>query len=210
MDTLGWPCGLQGTQLEGAGAHWTAREVLQQPQVWAEIHSLIAGEAAHLAEFLDPLVARSDVRILLTGAGTSAHIGECLAPALTRTLGRNVDAVPTTDLVASPQSYISRDSQLLLVSFGRSGNSPESVAAIEVADACARQCSHLIFTCDAEGALYKRAQVSPRSYAVLLPQKSNDRSFAMTSSFTGRVLSAALAFRAGPASAARAAALARL
>jgi tagatose-6-phosphate ketose/aldose isomerase len=125
-------------------------------------------------------------------------------------LGRNVDAVPTTDLVASPQSYLSRDSQLLLVSFGRSGNSPESVAAVEVADTCARQCSHLIFTCDAEGALYKRAKISPRSYAVLLPEKSNDRSFAMTSSFTGMVLSGALAFRAVPAGAARAAALACL
>jgi tagatose-6-phosphate ketose/aldose isomerase len=206
MDTFG----LNATQLEGAGAHWTAREVLQQPQVWAEIHSLIAGEAARLTEFLHPLVTRPDVRILLTGAGTSAHIGECLAPALTRTLGRNVEAVPTTDLVASPQSYLSRDSQLLLVSFGRSGNSPESVAAVEVAEACARQCSHLLFTCDAEGALYKRAVVSSRSRAILLPEKSNDRSFAMTSSFTGMVLSAALAFRAAPAGAARAAALARL
>ncbi len=210
MDTFGLPFGLHGTQLDGAGAHWTAREVLQQPQVWAEIHSLIAGEAARLAEFLDPLVTRPDVRILLTGAGTSAHIGECLAPALTRALGRNADAVPTTDLVASPQSYLSRDSQLLLVSFGRSGNSPESVAAVEVADAYARQCSHLIFTCDAEGALYKRAQVSPRSRAVLLPEKSNDRSFAMTSSFTGMVLAGALAFRAVPAGSARATALARL
>src|ERR1700736_5593485 len=206
MDTFG----LSATQLDGAGAHWTAREVLQQPQVWAEIHSLIAGEAARLGEFLDPLIARPDVRILLTGAGTSAHIGECLAPALTRTLGRNVEAVPTTDLVASPHSYLSRDSQLLLVSFGRSGNSPESVAAVEVAEACARQCSHLMFTCDAEGALYKRAGVSSRSRAILLPEKSNDRSFAMTSSFTGMVLSAALAFRAVPAGAARAAALARL
>ena len=210
MDIFGLPFGLNGAQLDAAGAHWTAREVLQQPQVWAEIHSLLAGEAARLREFLDPLVARPEVRILLTGAGTSAHIGECLAPALTRALRRNVEAVPTTDLVASPQSYLSRDSQVLLVSFGRSGNSPESVAAVEVADACTRQCSHLIFTCDAEGALYKRARVAPRSHAVLLPEKSNDRSFAMTSSFTGMVLSGALAFRAVPAGATRSAALARL
>jgi tagatose-6-phosphate ketose/aldose isomerase len=206
MDTFG----LNATQLDAAGAHWTAREVLQQPQVWAEIYSLIEREAAHLAAFLDPLVVRPDVRIVLTGAGTSAHIGECLAPALTRALGRNVDAVATTDLVANPQSYLSRDSQLLLVSFGRSGNSPESVAAVEVADACVRQCSHLIFTCDADGALYKRARVSPRSHAVLLPEKSNDRSFAMTSSFTGMMLAGALAFRAVPAGAARSAVLSRL
>jgi tagatose-6-phosphate ketose/aldose isomerase len=202
--------GLSTAQLDAAGAHWTAREVLQQPRVWAEIHSLIAGEAARLAEFLEPLLARPEVRILLTGAGTSAHIGECLAPALTRTLGRNVEAVPTTDLVASPRSHFCRDSQVLLVSFGRSGSSPESVAAVEVADACAGLCSHLIFTCDAEGALYKRAKGSARARAVLLPEKSNDRSFAMTSSFTGMLLSGALAFRAVPIGSARAAVLERL
>jgi tagatose-6-phosphate ketose/aldose isomerase len=67
-----------------------------------------------------------------------------------------------------------------------------------------------MFTCDAEGALYKRAKASPRSHAVLLPEKSNDRSFAMTSSFTGMILSGALAFRAVPTGAARAATLARL
>jgi len=50
-------------------AHWTAREVLQQPQVWAEIYSLIEREAARLAGFLDPLIARRDVRVVLTGAG---------------------------------------------------------------------------------------------------------------------------------------------
>jgi tagatose-6-phosphate ketose/aldose isomerase len=206
MDTFG----LNAAQVDAAGAHWTAREVLQQPQVWAEIYRLIDGEAARLGGFLDSLIARPDVRIVLTGAGTSAHIGECLAPVLTRALGRNVDAVATTDLVASPKSYLSRDSQLLLVSFGRSGSSPESVAAVEVADACARQCSHLIFTCDAEGALYKRARVSPRSHAVLLPEKSNDRSFAMTSSFTGMVLAGALAFRAVPAGVGRAGVLSGL
>jgi len=57
------PFGLNGAQLDAAGAHWTAREVLQQPQVWAEIHSLLAGEAARLREFLDPLLARPEVRI---------------------------------------------------------------------------------------------------------------------------------------------------
>jgi len=202
--------GLSATQIDSAGAHWTAREVLQQPRIWAQIETLITGESARLFAFLEPLLKLADLRILLTGAGTSAHIGECLAPALARTLARRVDAIPTTDLVASPQSYLTSNTPTLLVSFGRSGNSPESVAALEIADACVSRCSHLIFTCDAEGALYKRAKLAPHSYVILLPEASNDRGFAMTSSFTGMLLAAALTFRAVPTGDARTAALASL
>src|SRR5437763_11167235 len=43
---------------------------------------------------------------VLTGAGTSAFIGECLAPALARKLAR-VEAIPTTDIVASPDTFLS-------------------------------------------------------------------------------------------------------
>jgi tagatose-6-phosphate ketose/aldose isomerase len=202
--------GLSAREIDSAGAHWTAREVLQQPRIWAQIETLIASEAARLSGFLDPLLKLPDLRILLTGAGTSAHIGECLAPALTRILARVVDAVPTTDLVASPQSYLSPETPALVLSFGRSGNSPESVAAVEIADACVRNCSHLIVTCDAEGALYKRASTAPNTYVIRLPEASNDRSFAMTSSFTGMLLAAALAFRVVPSGGTRMSALTHL
>jgi tagatose-6-phosphate ketose/aldose isomerase len=188
--------GLSAKEIEDAGAEWTAREVLQQPDVWVEIERLIAGEARGLAEFLDPLLARADARVVLTGAGTSAYIGECLAPALARMWGRRVDAIPTTDLVASPQSYLWPATPTLLVSFGRSGNSPESVAAVRLADAIVKDCAHLILTCDGEGALAKYAAKHSRARVVTLPERSNDRSFAMTSSFTGMVLAGALAFGA--------------
>src|SRR5262249_28210077 len=157
----------------------------QQPRIWAEVETLIAQDAARIAGFLDPLLEQRDLRIVLTGAGTSAHIGECLAPALGRSSGHRVDAISTTDIVASPESCLSAGTPTLMVSFGRSGNSPESIAAVEVADAFIQQCSHLVLTCDAEGALYKRAKSSAGAYAILLPEESNDRSFAMTSSFTG-------------------------
>jgi tagatose-6-phosphate ketose/aldose isomerase len=206
MDTFGF----DALQIDSAGAHWTAREILQQPRIWGEIDTLIASEAPRLAKFLDPLLKLPNLRILLTGAGTSAHIGECLAPALARILARRVDAIPTTDLVASPQSYLSQSTPTLVVSFGRSGNSPESVAAIEIADACLTYCSHLVFTCDARGTLYKRASAARDSCVILLPDAANDRSFAMTSSFTGMLLAAALTFGAAPAGGAQTPALEHL
>lgn len=190
--------GLSAAQIDRAGAHWTAREVLQQPRIWSETETLIAQQSERLRAFLKPLLETPNLRIVLTGAGTSAFIGECLAPALARALDTRVDAVATTDLVASPRSFLSPKAPTLIVSFGRSGNSPESVAALEISDAALEHCSHLIFTCDASGALYGRANGSAHALAVLLPEDSNDRSFAMTSSFSGMLWAAALALRAVP------------
>jgi len=68
MDVLG----LTAAQIEAAGAHWTAREVLQQPRIWPEIEALIEREATRLSKFSKPLLKRPELRILLTGAGTSA------------------------------------------------------------------------------------------------------------------------------------------
>jgi tagatose-6-phosphate ketose/aldose isomerase len=136
------------------------------------------------------------LRIVLAGAGTSGFIGECLAPALARRTNLRVEAVSTTDLVASPGSWLVANAPTLLVSFSRSGNSPEAVAAIDVAEACVKHCYHLIVTCDAEGALYRSAKTRSNAKSILLPDAANDRSFAMTSSFTGMLLAAAMAFGA--------------
>jgi tagatose-6-phosphate ketose/aldose isomerase len=190
MDYLG----MSQDRLEKAGGYWTAREISQQPAIWPLIQGLTASDAAASRAFLDPLMRRRDLRIVLTGAGTSAFVGECLAPALARKSGVAVDAVATTDLVGSPMSWLKPRVPTLLVSFARSGNSPESVAAVTLAEQCVQECHHLIFTCNAEGALHHLAKDARNSRMVLLPEATNDRGFAMTSSFSGMLLAAALAF----------------
>ncbi len=214
--------GLSAAELAAAGGEWTAREILQQPALWLQIESWLRAEAPRLQQFLAPLLARPNLRIVLTGAGTSAFIGECLAPALARMLagtpahtpaetpGRRVEAIATTDLVADPAGTLGVGGPTLLVSFARSGNSPESVAALELASRCAAPCAHLVVTCNAQGALYRRAAERPDGCALLLPEAANDRGFAMTSSFSGMLLAAALAFGAVRGDGTRAAALGRL
>jgi tagatose-6-phosphate ketose/aldose isomerase len=152
------------------------------------------GDAGSLRDFLDPLLKRRDLRIVLTGAGTSAFVGECLAPALKGRTRLRVDAVPSTDLISSPDSWLTADIPTLLVSFARSGNSPESLEALNVADQIVSDCHHLIVTCNREGALYGRGSGRRNTHLVLLPDEANDRGFAMTSSFTGMMLAAARAF----------------
>ncbi len=187
--------GLTPEELERNGAHWTAREIAQQPRLWQEIEQLVATEAARLSAFLEPLLRTPNLRIVLTGAGTSAFIGECLAPALLKCRGGWVSAISTTDLVSAPAGHLAREAPTLLVSFARSGNSPESVAALELAQQCVSQCYHLIITCNREGALYRLGRALHNARVLLLPEEADDRGFAMTSSFSGMLLAAALVFR---------------
>jgi tagatose-6-phosphate ketose/aldose isomerase len=181
-------------ELETAGGIWTAREIAQQPAVWTKIERLMTRDAGALRAFLDPLLQRRDLRIVLTGAGTSAFVGECLAPALKRRTHCRVDAVATTDLVGSTDTWLEPTVPMLLVSFARSGNSPESVAALTLAEQCVPECHHLIFTCNAEGALHRLGRTTRNTHIVLLPEETNDRGFAMTSSFSGMLLATALTF----------------
>ena len=183
------------TEANQAGAQWTLREILQQPRIWAEIVRLMNSGAGAADGFIRPLLERSDIRIVLTGAGTSAFIGECLAPAIAARWKCRVEAVATTDLVACPHEWLLPQVPTLLVSFARSGNSPESMAAAHLAQSRLTQCHHLIVTCSAEGELCRRAGQWPNAHVMLLPEETNDRGFAMTSSFSAMLLAAGLAFQ---------------
>jgi len=179
---------------ETPGGELTAREIAQQPDVWLDIAALVDRERARLGAFLAPALANPRIRVVLTGAGTSSYIGACLAPTLAQHLGQRVEAVATTDLVSGPHLYLQRDVPTLLVSFARSGGSPESVAAIDVAQRALDEVHHLVITCNAEGLLATQMSGESNACVLVLPDSTNDRGFAMTSSFTSMVLTAALMF----------------
>jgi tagatose-6-phosphate ketose/aldose isomerase len=174
--------GIAEPDLAASGAIWTAREIEQQPRLLEQTHELVAKQRNALDEFVSAVTGNPAARVVLTGAGTSAYIGECLAPALDRQLSARVDAVATTDIVSAPDLYLDPDQPLLLVSLGRSGNSPESVAAVRLAESIVRDVRHLVITCNPDGQL-GRIDVA-RRYTLRLPAETHDVSFAMTSSFS--------------------------
>jgi len=174
--------GIREDDLAASGALWTAREIEQQPQSLQRTHTLLAGLHAELRAFIAPIADNPLARIILTGAGTSSYIGGCLAAILDAKLVARVDAVPTTDIVSCPHLYLHADQPLLLVSFGRSGNSPESLQAVTLAESLVKDVRHLLVTCNAEGAL-NRTQTR-QAMTLLLPEETHDVSFAMTSSFS--------------------------
>ncbi|MGW4659676.1 SIS domain-containing protein [Streptomyces sp. NPDC004279] len=181
---------------QGGGADHTVAEITQQPSVWREVGAIVADGRDRLETFLKPLLAEEDLRIVLTGAGTSAFAGEVVRSAIAQATGRHVDAVSTTDIVADPYAAFPYDVPTLLVSFARSGDSPESVAATRLAEQVLTRVNHLVITCNSAGHLARTHGETSASHVLLMPAAANDQGFAMTSSFTSMLLASLLAFGA--------------
>ncbi|WP_137145453.1 SIS domain-containing protein [Mycolicibacterium sp. CR10] len=182
----------------------TILEIGQQPDAWREVAGRPDDQAA---AFLRGLVGRPDLRVILAGAGSSAFAGEIAAPALRAHLHRRVEAIATTSIVASPLDWLEPRTPTLLVSFGRSGNSPESLATTALADSIVDEVWHLVLTCDRDGKLGRAHRGRADSCVVFMPERTNDSGFAMTSSLTSMLLNCLMLL--GPATAADAEALAR-
>jgi len=176
----------------------TAEEIAQQPRVWREMGESLNAQQAALAAFLGPWLAQPGHRVILTGAGSSAYVGETLADEINRDWPARVRAVPTTSLLTHPDLYLQQDQPTLLVSFARSGNSPESLAAVELLRQQVAEPRFLNITCNAGGELYLGNQGRADTLNLLMPAASCDRGFAMTSSFTSMQLAALIAFSPAP------------
>ena len=164
---------------------FTYKEIFQQPSAWLKAYSLMVERKDEICAFMGRYLT-TETDIVLTGAGTSAFIGDAIAPLL-RPIWGNVRAVATTDIVTSGAYYLRQDRPLLLVSFARSGNSPESVAAVEVANELCKEVAHIYITCNAQGHLAASAK-GENILTLLLPEETDDKSLAMTSSFSTMLL----------------------
>lgn len=186
--------GLEISKLEDCSGLNTAKEIIQQPDTWRESVKNLIKNKIEIKSFIDSFLSKKEFRIILTGAGTSAFAGEVCEPYLTSLLNKRVEAIATTDLVASPKSYFIKDMPTLLISFARSGNSPESVHAVNLASQLVDDLYQVVITCNENGKLAKNTVNDEKSLLLLMPPQTNDLGFAMTSSFTTMVLNAMAVF----------------
>ncbi len=168
----------------------TIREIAHQPKMWMDTYDIVLSQKQEIEAFLASNSIQKDTEIILTGAGSSAYIADTAVCEYMKAGYVNARAVATTDIVSAP-SYFLSPSPKLFISFGRSGNSPESVAAYEVANKCCKGSHHLIITCNPDGELAKRVEPG-KDLVIVLPDGTNDRSLAMTSSFTSMLVTSLL------------------
>lgn len=180
-------------ELEAKSAIHTASEIYQQPEVWQELFSLLADQKDSLKEFITSIYKKhSQVRVIFTGAGTSAFAGDTLVPELRRQNQENVqfESIATTDIVSNPTTYLEQEVPTIMVSFARSGNSPESVAAVSLGAKLINDFYQVVITCNPDGQLAENVKNDRNSMTVSLPEKAHDQGFAMTSSFTSMIIAA--------------------
>lgn len=144
----------------------TRAEIQQQPETWPET----------VRRVREAMPCKLPAAVL-TGAGTSAYAGQAVEGAWPGSA-----AVATTELFLDFEAPLTARS--MVVSFARSGDSPESLAVVDKIHRARPGVRHLALTSNPEGALAKHPAVE----AILLDPRTNDRSLVMTSSFSNLVL----------------------
>lgn len=183
-------------ELTNLGTLNTFNEIKQQGKLWQMAGENYFNIKMQLEKFSDKILSsHNKVRVIFTGAGTSAYVGDIASKYLNSFKNEKFifTSIPTTDIVSNPKENL-LDTPTLLVSFARSGNSPESLQSVNLADKMIKNVYHLAITCAKEGKLYLSLKDRDNSFNILMPDASNDKAFAMTSSFSCMLLTSLLIF----------------
>lgn len=176
----------------------TRREIEQQPGLWLKAIEQFKSEKARMDQFLQSIQEKHErARVIFTGAGTSAFIGETIFPYVRKAIrnrGWEAEAISTTNITATPHLFLDKEIPTVMVSFARSGNSPESIATVELAEQFVDHFYEITITCNRDGALAKRERSEEEQLVLLLPDEANDKGLAMTSSYSTMVLTALYLF----------------
>ena len=185
-------------RLKELGAIITTKEIKQQPKLWEETYEIYKEHKDSINRFIENIGKKhGQFRIIFTGAGTSAYVGNTILPYLKKKSDIRkhiIESIATTNLVSNPYDFFVEDVPTLLVSFARSGNSPESIAAVNLGSQIVKDFYHLAITCAPKGKLAQMTKNDEHNYLLLMPYDSNDQGFAMTGSFSCMMLSAMLIF----------------
>ena len=184
--------------LKALGADITTGEIKQQPELWLDTLNIYKDNKDAIDALLADARAMGEGRlsVIFTGAGTSDYVGDTCAPYLRHAGDTNLydfKPIATTDIVSAPRDFLRAEDPTLLVSFARSGNSPESLAAVEVARKFVKNIKFLNITCAPEGKLAVQSADDPDALTLLIP-RANDKGFAMTGSYSCMTLLSTLIF----------------
>jgi tagatose-6-phosphate ketose/aldose isomerase len=183
---------MQVDQQEALGLVFTPKEIAQQPETWEVTLDIFKRNQKRICDFLEEIGLCGPIEtrpvVMLVGAGTSDYIGQALVLLLRRNWGCEVFACPSTDLLPNLEEYIVPGRNYLWISFSRSGDSPEGVAVLERAIELYSGIAHMVVTCNEDARMIDVCRGYSRSCVVVLDAAVNDRSLAMTSSFTNMVV----------------------
>ncbi|MCJ8323166.1 MAG: SIS domain-containing protein [Rhizobiales bacterium] len=174
----------------------THAEIYAQPKIWREWADELENVADDIRKWIE---LRQPKEIWFCGAGTSAFIGETLSAHLGVDTTRIYRSIPTTDFVSVAYNYPQPKHRVLVVSFGRSGESSETIAMLDMLNQHYADFDRLNITCNRDSHLANcpLPQISGAKCAqktIILPDETLDKGFAMTSSYTTMLMTALACF----------------
>jgi tagatose-6-phosphate ketose/aldose isomerase len=172
-------------QQKHAGYSHTLHEIFQQPSTWLITAERMITACNELSSFLS-----DSETVVLTGSGSSEFVGHCVRAPLQHDLGTLVEVISGGNLLAYGSQVLPPVRPGVVVSVGRSGDSPESVGAVERLLHSDANIQHLFITCNRQGALATNFCGRENVQVIALDDATNDRSLVMTSSFTNLTLAA--------------------
>jgi tagatose-6-phosphate ketose/aldose isomerase len=170
---------------EREGYLHTLREIRQQPETFLDTCERMLKRTDDLKRCLQNVQA-----VVFTGSGSSEYAGDCARPGIQRNLKVICQAIGSGMVLMHGGMALPPLRPLLMLSLARSGDSPESVGAVQSLMNKEPEVRHLVVTCNANGKLATRYHDNPRVTVVSLDDRTNDRSLVMTSSFTNMVVAA--------------------
>lgn len=165
----------------------TVKEIVQQPSTWQKMADAMLARKDEIAGFMDRVLGTDNLRIVFTGAGSSAFVGEGMQYLLANEMGIRSETIHTTDFVSMPDStYV--DVPTLLISYARSGESAESCSTVQFAKKRIKELYQVIIVCDRDSSLAKLGYESSNTLVLDMPKETCDLGFAMTSSVSNMIL----------------------
>lgn len=156
------------------------QEIHAQPHIWRSWSNDFSAKA-----YRSWIAQLGISEVWFCGAGTSAYIGHIIAAGLPNAGGIKFQSIASTDLVACARYYLQNPpNDLLIVNFGRSGNSSETVETLSAIEVLVPSLPTPNITGNSNSALAK----SFRGRSILLADACHGAGFAMTSNFSTMLL----------------------
>ena len=156
------------------GVH-TFAEIMTQADSWEGVTRRIDEQAG---KYKDLYTGSED--ILFTGCGSAFNISYAVAPFFQKLSGKTCRPVHASDLMMTPELFLNGNRPTLVVGFSRSGETTESLAALETAGKAGA--ATIAVVCFAQSRLANLAD------ATLVLEEAVEKSVATTRSLTAMIL----------------------
>ena len=109
------------------GSYATYDEIMSQPQVWREAIRVAEGRKKEIMSFFSE---NEFDQAIFFGCGSSYYLALSAAVTFQRFTRKTTQALPSTDLIIFPETFLNPAQNILLIPISRSGESSETVNAL--------------------------------------------------------------------------------